>query len=32
LAEDIKPLWREYRKSGDRAVRDRLILTYAPLV
>jgi RNA polymerase sigma factor FliA len=32
LAEDIKPLWREYRKHGDRTVRDRLILTYAPLV
>ena len=32
MAEDIKPLWREYRKHGDRTVRDRLILTYAPLV
>jgi RNA polymerase sigma factor for flagellar operon FliA len=25
-------LWLEYRRSGDQAVRDRLILTYAPLV
>ncbi len=25
-------LWQEYRKSGDPQVRDRLILTYAPLV
>ncbi len=23
--------WREYRRTGDRALRDRLILTYAPL-
>ena len=25
-------LWREYRRSKDQKVRDRLILTYAPLV
>ena len=25
-------LWREYRRTGDKDVRDRLILTYAPLV
>src|SRR5262245_49557098 len=25
-------LWREYRRSGDKEIRDRLILTYAPLV
>src|SRR3954451_11855853 len=25
-------LWREYRTSGDGRVRDRLIMTYAPLV
>jgi RNA polymerase sigma factor for flagellar operon FliA len=31
-AEDTKTLWREFRKSGDRELRDRLILTYAPLV
>jgi len=31
-AEDTQTLWREYRRSGDQKVRDRLILTYAPLV
>ena len=30
--EDTSGLWQEYRKTGDRGVRDRLILTYAPLV
>ena len=25
-------LWQEYRRTNDRALRDRLILTYAPLV
>jgi RNA polymerase sigma factor for flagellar operon FliA len=25
-------IWRQYKASGDRALRDRLILTYAPLV
>jgi RNA polymerase sigma factor for flagellar operon FliA len=25
-------LWREYRRSGDPRLRDRLIMTYAPLV
>ncbi len=25
-------MWRQYRKTGDQALRDRLILTYAPLV
>ena len=25
-------LWRSYRRSRDQALRDRLILTYAPLV
>src|SRR5438477_8663616 len=25
-------MWRQYRKTGDQAIRDRLILTYAPLV
>jgi len=29
---DIRSLWLEYRRSKDRAVRDRLIVTYAPLV
>ena len=31
-ASDTKALWLEYRKTHDRALRDRLILTYAPLV
>ncbi|MDQ2983790.1 MAG: RNA polymerase sigma factor WhiG [Actinomycetota bacterium] len=31
-ADDTQDLWREYTKSKDQAVRDRLILTYAPLV
>jgi RNA polymerase sigma factor for flagellar operon FliA len=32
VAEDLQGLWREYRRTRDRALRDRLILTYAPLV
>jgi RNA polymerase sigma factor for flagellar operon FliA len=32
VADDTKALWRSYRKTGDAALRDRLILTYAPLV
>ena len=32
MADDTRALWRSYRKSGDAALRDRLILTYAPLV
>jgi RNA polymerase sigma factor for flagellar operon FliA len=28
----MQDLWQEYRAGGDKAVRDRLILTYAPLV
>ena len=31
-AEGTAELWREYRRSNDQKVRDRLILTYAPLV
>ena len=31
-AEDTTKLWREYRRAKDPKVRDRLILTYAPLV
>jgi len=31
-AEDVISLWRKYRASRDRQLRDRLILTYAPLV
>jgi RNA polymerase sigma factor for flagellar operon FliA len=30
--EDTQALWREYRNDKNQAVRDRLILTYAPLV
>jgi len=29
---DTQSLWLEYRRNGDKGVRDRLILTYAPLV
>ncbi len=29
---DTRQLWREFKRTGDRALRDRLILTYAPLV
>lgn len=31
-AEDALALWRQYKESGDRAVRDRLVLTFAPMV
>jgi RNA polymerase sigma factor FliA len=31
-AEDTQSLWLEYRRTGDQKLRDRLILTYAPLV
>jgi RNA polymerase sigma factor for flagellar operon FliA len=31
-ADDTQTLWLEFRKTGDGALRDRLILTYAPLV
>ena len=30
--EDVKSLWRKYRANRDQQLRDRLILTYAPLV
>jgi len=30
--EDMHSLWVEYRRTGDKQLRDRLILTYAPLV
>src|SRR3712207_120595 len=30
--EDTLVLWRQYKTTGDQALRDRLILTYAPLV
>ena len=31
-AQDTSSLWRQYRSTNDPKVRDRLILTYAPLV
>ena len=30
--EDTKTLWQEFKASNDKGLRDRLILTYAPLV
>jgi RNA polymerase sigma factor for flagellar operon FliA len=30
--DEIQSLWREFRRTGDKGLRDRLILTYAPLV
>jgi RNA polymerase sigma factor for flagellar operon FliA len=32
VAGDTQALWQEYRQTHDRVLRDRLILTYAPLV
>src|SRR5215210_5024630 len=29
---DTQVLWQEYKRTGERTLRDRLILTYAPLV
>jgi len=31
-ADEALALWREYRDTSDRAVRDRLVLTFAPMV
>ena len=31
-ADDTQTLWLQYRKTADQGIRDRLILTYAPLV
>jgi RNA polymerase sigma factor FliA len=31
-ADDTQTLWRRFKSTGDKDVRDRLILTYAPLV
>src|SRR5438876_8162436 len=30
--DEALALWLDYRKSGDQGLRDRLIMTYAPLV
>ena len=32
MAEDVNELWRTYRRTKDQALRDRLILNYAPIV
>jgi RNA polymerase sigma factor FliA len=32
VADDIQTLWRQFKRTGEKADRDRLILTYAPLV
>jgi RNA polymerase sigma factor for flagellar operon FliA len=32
VRDDTQVLWQELRRTNDKAVRDRLILTYAPLV
>jgi RNA polymerase sigma factor for flagellar operon FliA len=32
VGEDVQTLWRRFRATNDQQVRDRLILTYAPLV
>ncbi|MGZ4463332.1 MAG: sigma-70 family RNA polymerase sigma factor, partial [Gaiellaceae bacterium] len=32
MPDDVIGLWRRYRATRDRQLRDRLILTYAPLV
>ncbi len=31
-AEEVLVLWTDYRESGDRRLRDRLVLTFAPMV
>jgi RNA polymerase sigma factor FliA len=31
-ADETQQLWLDFRKTGDQKIRDRLILTYAPLV
>ena len=30
--DELDEIWRRYRASGERALRDRLLLSYAPLV
>jgi RNA polymerase sigma factor for flagellar operon FliA len=32
VAEDVTALWRRFRRTGEQALRDRLIITYAPIV
>jgi len=31
-ADETQQLWLDYRRTGDQRLRDRLVLTYAPLV
>ena len=31
-AEDALALWQKYQRTNDRQLRDRLVLTFAPLV
>jgi RNA polymerase sigma factor for flagellar operon FliA len=31
-AQETLKLWEEYKRSGDKRVRDRLVLTFAPMV
>jgi RNA polymerase sigma factor for flagellar operon FliA len=31
-SDDALALWREYKATGDLQVRNRLVMTYAPLV
>ena len=31
-ADEVMVLWKQYRATADRALRDRLVLTFAPLV
>ena len=30
--EETEKLWQRYRETGDRELRDQLVLTYVPLV
>ncbi|HEY2790221.1 MAG TPA: sigma-70 family RNA polymerase sigma factor, partial [Gaiellales bacterium] len=32
MTADSVDIWSEYKRTGDKRLRDRLILTYAPLV
>jgi RNA polymerase sigma factor for flagellar operon FliA len=32
VPEDVNEIWRTYKRTGDQALRDRLILNYAPIV
>lgn len=31
-SEEVAALWERYRTTGDRSARDRIVLTYVPLV